>query len=77
MTTKLPNAHKIYPKVHKIFKMTRIYRNIFHILSPPKFTQIGIFGLKRNHLATLFDGPTKTLNRYKAEYDKNKLPTIG
>jgi hypothetical protein len=23
------------------------------LLDPPKFTQIGIFGLKRNHLATL------------------------
>jgi hypothetical protein len=29
------------------------YVNIFPIKGPPKFTQIGIFGLKRNHLATL------------------------
>jgi hypothetical protein len=26
----------------------------FTFLGPPKFTQIGIFGLKINHLATLF-----------------------
>jgi hypothetical protein len=35
----IPNGHKIYP--HLPFK------------GPPKFTQIGIFGLKTNHLATL------------------------
>jgi hypothetical protein len=30
------------------------YNKIFYILQdPPKFTQIWIFGLKRNHLATL------------------------
>jgi hypothetical protein len=32
--------------------MTIKYTSIFHSL---KFTQIGIFGLKTNHLATLFD----------------------
>jgi hypothetical protein len=35
----LPNGHKIYQ--HLPFK------------GPPKFTQVGIFGLKTNHLATL------------------------
>jgi hypothetical protein len=30
------------------------YINIFQFKDPPKFTQIGIFGLKANHLATLF-----------------------
>jgi hypothetical protein len=34
----IPNSRKIYQH--------------FSILGPPKFTQIGIFGLKRNHLAT-------------------------
>jgi hypothetical protein len=29
------------------------YTNIFHCKDPPKFTQILIFGLKTNHLATL------------------------
>jgi hypothetical protein len=35
----IPNGHKIFQ--HLPFK------------GPPKFTQIGIFGLKTNHLATL------------------------
>jgi hypothetical protein len=34
-----PNLHKIYPH--------------FQLEYPPKFTQIGIFGLKTNHLASL------------------------
>jgi hypothetical protein len=33
------NGHKIYQD--------------FPLIDPPKFTQIGIFGLKTNHLATL------------------------
>jgi hypothetical protein len=35
----LPNGHKIYQQLQ--------------IQDPPKFTQIGVFGLKTNHLATL------------------------
>jgi hypothetical protein len=35
----IPNGHKIYQ--HVPFQ------------GPPKFTQIGIFGMKTNHLATL------------------------
>jgi hypothetical protein len=35
----MPNGHKIYQHIQ------------FH--GPPKYTQIGIFGLKINHLATL------------------------
>jgi hypothetical protein len=34
-----PNGHKIYQD--------------FPLQDPPKFTKIGIFGLKTNHLATL------------------------
>jgi hypothetical protein len=35
------------------------YINIFQsMLGPPKFTRIGIFGLKTNHLATLGHMPT-------------------
>jgi hypothetical protein len=34
-----PNGHKDYQD--------------FQLLDPPKFTQIGIFGSKTNHLATL------------------------
>jgi hypothetical protein len=40
---------KEYPKCLLIFPMAIKYTNIF----PPKFAQIGIFGLKINHLATL------------------------
>jgi hypothetical protein len=31
------------------------YTNIFHCKFPPKFSQIWIFGLKTNHLATLVE----------------------
>jgi hypothetical protein len=40
---------KYSPNDHTIYKH-------FPILGPQKFTQIGIFGLKRNHLATLVLG---------------------
>jgi hypothetical protein len=39
MALKRPNGHKIY--------------QYYPLQDPPKFTQIGIFGLKENHLATL------------------------
>jgi hypothetical protein len=38
--------------VDKIFQMAIKYVNNF----PPQFTQIGIFGSKINHLATLYQG---------------------
>jgi hypothetical protein len=58
--TNVPNEHKMYqmvikytkypyvniPNGHKIFQL-------FPIWGPRKFTQIGILGLKINHLATL------------------------
>jgi hypothetical protein len=34
---------------------------------PPKFTQIGIFGLKTNHLATLFHGLTDCVEKTLAK----------
>jgi hypothetical protein len=40
----IPNGHKIYRH--------------FQLQDPPKLTQIGIFGLKMNHLATLAARPT-------------------
>jgi hypothetical protein len=36
----------------KLTKWPKIYQNL-SMQDPPKFTQIGIFGLKINHLATL------------------------
>jgi hypothetical protein len=41
---KIPNNQRI-PYVHKVCK-----------ISLQKFTQLGMFGLKRNHLATLVGG---------------------
>jgi hypothetical protein len=60
----IPNGHKIYPMVairpnsrKYVDQAATKYTNIF----PIKFTQIGIFGLKICHLATLalpIRGPT-------------------
>jgi hypothetical protein len=48
----IPNDHKIYGC--QIDQMAIKYVNAFnYIKGPPKFTQIGIFGLKIYHLATL------------------------
>jgi hypothetical protein len=35
--------------------------NIPILRGPPKYAQIGIFGLKRNHLATLFQTTAKSI----------------
>jgi hypothetical protein len=42
-----------YPKCLKNIPNGRNIYQQFPIQDPPKFTQIGIFGLKTNHLATL------------------------
>jgi hypothetical protein len=42
----IPNDHKNIPNGHKIYQH-------FSFQDPPKITQIGIFGLKIYHLATL------------------------
>jgi hypothetical protein len=42
-----------FPNVLKIFQMAIKDINIFQSKALQKFTQIGIFGLKTNHLATL------------------------
>jgi hypothetical protein len=41
------------PNGSKIHQMAITYTNIFHLQDPTKFSQIGIFGLKIYHLATL------------------------
>jgi hypothetical protein len=61
MGRNIPNYHKIYqmalkytnwpqirPNVHKIYQLLPLQ-------GPPKFIQIGIFGLKIYHLATLVE----------------------
>jgi hypothetical protein len=42
----IPSGRKIGLNGHKMYQR-------FPLQDPPKFTQIGIFGLKTNHLATL------------------------
>jgi hypothetical protein len=55
----IPNYHKIYQMTITYFQWPQNRPNghkIYHDFpqqDPPKFTQIGIFGLKTNHLATL------------------------
>jgi hypothetical protein len=55
----VPNDHKIYQNATKYTKWSenipnghKIYLH-FPLQDPPKLTQIGVFGLKINHLATL------------------------
>jgi hypothetical protein len=55
----IPSDHKLYQTTINYAKWPlhitndhKIYKR-FPFQGPPKFTQIGIFGLKRNHLATL------------------------
>jgi hypothetical protein len=71
---KIPKRGKIYQMAtgctkrplniyngRKIDQMVIKYTKIFHLQDPPKFTQIGIFGLKTNHLATLVTGNSELL----------------
>jgi hypothetical protein len=61
MTTKLPNGNKIYQIPIKYTKLPQnIQKNSFQ--GPTKFAQIGIFGKKTYHLATLASQVTKIVN---------------
>jgi hypothetical protein len=44
-TTKLPNGHKIYQMAENSPNSDKIYQH-FPFQGPPKYTHIGIFGLK-------------------------------
>jgi hypothetical protein len=48
----IPNGHKIYQFAVKKQMVRNLYQQL-QLHEPPKFTQIGIFGLKQCHLATL------------------------
>jgi hypothetical protein len=51
IATKLPSGHQMF---RNIFQMaTKYVYQPFPFQGPPKFTLIGIFGWKINHLATL------------------------
>jgi hypothetical protein len=63
MTTNIPNGHKHtyfakkytnYPQIHQYFPF----------MGSPKFTQIGISGMKIYHLATLSDGRIDAASAY-------------
>jgi hypothetical protein len=45
--TKLPNGNEIYQMAENIHNGHKIYQQ-YAVQGPPKFTQIGIFGLKIN-----------------------------
>jgi hypothetical protein len=49
----IPKFSDNIPNGLKIFQMAIKYTKQFAFQGPPKFTQIGIFGLKINHLAAL------------------------
>jgi hypothetical protein len=61
----IPNDHKLYQMAIKYRKWPQTTPNghkicqHFPFKGPPKSTQIGIFGLKLNHLATLVSEPTE------------------
>jgi hypothetical protein len=58
MGKNIPNDHKICLMTIKYFQWPlnrpNDHKRGFPLQNPPKFTQIGIFGLKTNHLATCF-----------------------
>jgi hypothetical protein len=54
MGKNIPNYHTLYQTSIKYTNGHKIYQH-FLFQGPPKFTQIGIFGLKINHLATLLE----------------------
>jgi hypothetical protein len=53
MTNRYTKWPSNIPIGRKIYRMAVKYINIIRLQDPPKFIQIGIFGLKIYHLATL------------------------
>jgi hypothetical protein len=49
----IPNYHELYQMSIKYNKRPQNGPRVHKMQYPPKFTQIWIFGLKTNHLATL------------------------
>jgi hypothetical protein len=49
----IPNGHKIYQMAIKYSKGQKIIDNYIPFQGPQKCTQVGIFGMKVYHLATL------------------------
>jgi hypothetical protein len=65
----IPNCHKLYQMAaYVMFQMVindQKFCQHFPFQGPPKFTQIGTFGLKINHLATLVWPRCKALPRQR------------
>jgi hypothetical protein len=59
----IPNDRKIYQMAVNIPNSHKIYQYV-PCRGPPKFTQIGIFGMKIYHLATLVGGRVGQLTHY-------------
>jgi hypothetical protein len=72
LNTKRTNWSLSIPNVYKIFQMAVIYINLFQSKALPEFTQIGIFGYKINHLATLVG-----LARSEPFFPRKKFPGTG
>jgi hypothetical protein len=53
MSTQCAKRSQNIPNVYKIFQIALKYINIFQSETVKIFSQIGILGLKTNHLATL------------------------
>jgi hypothetical protein len=81
----IPNDHKIYQTALNITKLPKniptghkTYQH-FPLQGPPNFTQIGIFGFKINHLATLLLNKEKKLSTCKSRRSSSgagfRLPT--
>jgi hypothetical protein len=77
MNTKCTNGYKISQMSVNYSKWAKINQH-FPIKGPQKFTQIGIFGLKTNHLATLIRNKwqkQKTVGRDKKAKSKEHCVT--
>jgi hypothetical protein len=61
----------------KKFKRPYVQCQPFPFQGPPKFTQIGIVGLKRYHLATLVSAGVFPGKRLSPNYGQNVIKTAG
>jgi hypothetical protein len=68
MTIEYTKCSQNGPNARKIDQMTTKYTNILHCKTLQIFTQIGIFGWKIYHLATLLD-----TRRYMVRFYQNVI----
>jgi hypothetical protein len=77
----VPKRGEIYQMSIKYAKWPENWPNGSHKIyqhlpsqDPPKFTQIGIFGLKINHLATLIEGRALFPGKEERQFGDSLLP---